>query len=150
MTRMFGTIVLAAVVASGIQAAAHHSNPLYFDMAKAITLEGTVLRVEWVNPHVLLFLQSKGDKGELETWVLHGRSLNNALRAVGSMTERLQPGIAITARAWPPRIGLDLNDTLTVWPSKAGGARKSSRIAGAGEIRFSNGEVLAFGGGPKF
>ena len=150
MTRMFGTIVLAAVVASGIQAAAHHSNPLYFDMAKAITLEGTVLRVEWVNPHVLLFLQSKGDKGELETWVLHGRSLNNALRAVGSMKERLKPGIAISARAWPPRIGLDLNDTLTVWPSKADGARKSSRIAGAGEIRFSNGDVLAFGGGPKF
>ena len=61
-------------------------------MSKAITLEGTILRVEWINPHVLLFLQSKDEKGELETWVLHGRSLNNAVREVGSMKERLTPG----------------------------------------------------------
>ena len=89
MRRMFGTTVLAVVVACGIQATAHHSNPLYFDLSKAITLEGTILRVEWINPHVLLFLQSKDEKGEVETWVLHGRSLNNALREVGAMKERL-------------------------------------------------------------
>ena len=41
-----GMAVLAVVVASGIPATAHHSNPLYFDLSKAITLEGTVLRVE--------------------------------------------------------------------------------------------------------
>jgi len=38
MRRAFGTAVLAVVIASGIPATAHHSNPLYFDMAKAITL----------------------------------------------------------------------------------------------------------------
>ena len=150
MRRMFGATVLAVVVASGIQATAHHSNPLYFDLSKAITLEGTVLRVEWINPHVLLFLQSKDEKGELETWVLHGRSLNNALREVGSMKERLKPGTPISARVWPPRIPLHLNDALTVWPTKSDDARRSSRIAGAGQIRFSNGDVLAFGGGPTF
>ena len=48
MTRAFGMTVLAAVIASGIPATAHHSNPLYFDMSKAITLEGEVLRVEWI------------------------------------------------------------------------------------------------------
>ena len=150
MRRMFGATVLAVVVASGIQATAHHSNPLYFDLSKAITLEGTVLRVEWINPHVLLFLQSKDEKGELETWVLHGRSLDSALRVVGSMKERLKPGTPISARVWPPRIPLHLNDALTVWPTKSDDARRSSRIAGAGQIRFSNGDVLAFGGGPTF
>ena len=45
MTRAFGMAVLAAVIGSGIPATAHHSNPLYFDMSKAITLEGEVLRV---------------------------------------------------------------------------------------------------------
>jgi len=150
MGRMFGTTVLAVVVASGIPATAHHSNPLYFDMSKAITLEGTILRVEWINPHVLLFLQSKDEKGELQTWILHGRSLNNALREVGSMKERLTPGTPISARAWPPRNPLFLNDVQTVLLTRSDDARKSSRIAGAGQIRFSNGDVLAFGGGPKF
>jgi len=145
-----GMAVLAVIVASAIPATAHHSNPLYFDVSKAITLEGTVLRVAWINPHVLLFLQSKDEKGELETWILHGRSLNNALRVVGSMKERLKPGTLISARVWPPRNPLFLNDEQTVLLTRPDDARRSSRIAGAGQIRFSNGDVLAFGGGPTF
>ena len=117
MRRMFGTTVLAVVVASGIQATAHHSNPLFFDMSKAITLEGTVVRVEWINPHVLLFLQLNDGKGDLETWILQGASLNNANRQVG-LKERLQPGISIAARVWPPRNPLFLNDAQTVLPTR--------------------------------
>lgn len=149
MRRAFWTTVLAVVVAAGIPATAHHSNPLYFDMARAITLEGEVLRVEWINPHVLLFLQSKNEKGELETWVLQGASLNNALRQVG-LKERLQPGISISARVFPPRNPLYVNDAQVVLPTRPDDARKSSRIVGGGQIRFSNGDVLALGGGPTF
>ena len=145
-----GMAVLTVAVASVIQVAAHHSNPLYFDMSKAITLEGTVLRVAWINPHVLLFLQSKDEKGELETWILHGRSLNNAVRELGSMKERLKPGTRISARAYPPRNPLFLNDEETVLLTRPDDVRKSSRIGGAGQIRFSNGDLLAFGGGPTF
>jgi hypothetical protein len=146
---MFGTTVLAVVVASGIQATAHHSNPLFFDMSKAITLEGRVARVEWINPHILLFLQSKNEKGDLETWILQGASVNNANRQVG-LKERLQPGISIAARVWPPRNPLFLNDAQTVLPTRPDDARQSSRIVGGGQIRFSNGDVLALGGGPTF
>jgi hypothetical protein len=149
MRRTFGMAVLAVVVASGIPATAHHSNPLYFDMAKAITLQGTVLRVAWVNPHVLLYLQAANDKGELETWIIHGRSLNNAMRQVG-LKERLQPGVSISARVWPSRNPLYVNDVEAVWMTRPGDARQSSRIVGGGEIRFSNGDVLAYGGGPAF
>jgi hypothetical protein len=150
MTRAFATTVLAVLIASGIPATAHHSNPLYFDMSKAITLEGEVLRVEWINPHVLLFLQSKNENGEVETWIVHGSSLNNALRQAGSMKERLKPGTPISARVWPPRNPLYVNDAQTVLLTRPDDARKSSHIVGAGEIRFSNGDVVAFGGGPKF
>jgi len=149
MRRMFGTTVLAVVVASGIQATAHHSNPLFFDMSKAITLEGTVVRVEWINPHVLLFLQSKNDRGDLETWILQGASLNNAMRQVG-LKERLRPGISIAARVWPPRNPLFLNDAETVLMTRPDDARRSSRIVGGGHVRLPNGDVLAFGGAPTF
>lgn len=144
-----GMAVLAVVVASGIPAIAHHSNPYYFDMAKMMTLEGVVLRVRWINPHIILYLQSKNEKGELETWVIHGSSPSNAVRQVG-LKDRLQPGISVTARAWPSRIPLFVNDEETVLHTRPDDARQSSRIVGGGQIRFSNGDVLAFGGGPKF
>ena len=149
MRRALGTIVLAVVVASSVPATAHHSNPLYFDMSKAITLEGEVLRLERINPHILLFLQTKNEKGELETWILQGTSLNNANRQVG-LKARLQPGISISARVWPPRNPLYVNDEQTVLLTKPDDARKSSRIVGGGQIRFSNGDVMAFGGAPTF
>jgi len=150
MTRAFGMAVLAVVIGTGIPATAHHSNPLYFDMSKAITLEGEVLRVEWINPHVLLFLQSKGDEGQPKIWILHGRSLGNALRLVGAMKERLIPGTAISARVWPPRNPLFVDDKQAVLLARPDDPRKSPRIVGAGQIRFSNGDVVDFGGGPKF
>jgi hypothetical protein len=149
MTRAFGTTVLAVVIASGIPATAHHSNPHYFDMAKAMTLEGVVLRVRWINPHIILYLQSKNEKGESETWIIQGASPNNALRQVG-LKERLQPEVSISARAWPARTPLFVNDEETVLHTRPDDARQSSRIVGGGQIRFSNGDVVAFGGGPKF
>lgn len=149
MRRAFGTAVLAIAIASGLPARAHHSNPVYFDMAKAMTLDGEVLGVKWINPHILLFLQSESEKGGLETWIIQGASLNNAMRQVG-LKERLQPGISIAARVWPPRNPLFLNDAQTVLLTRPDDARQSSRIVGGGQIRFSNGDVLAFGGGPTF
>jgi hypothetical protein len=149
MRPAFGIAMLAVVIASGIPATAHHSNPRYFDMAKVMTLEGVVLRVRWINPHIILYLQSKNEKGELETWVLHGSSPSNALRQVG-LKDRLLPGISITARVFPSRIPLFVNDEETVLHTRPDDARQSSRIVAGGQIRLSNGDVLAFGGGPRF
>ena len=144
-----GMAVLAVVIAWSVPATAHHSNPLYFDVDKAITLEGEVLRVMWINPHILLFLQSRNEKGELETWILQGASLNNAMRQAG-LKERLQPGISIAARVWPSRNPLFLNEAQTVLLTLPDDARKSSHIVGGGQIRFSNGDIQTFGGGPTF
>jgi hypothetical protein len=140
---------VAFVAAAGIPAAAHHSNSFYFDVDRPITLEGRVVGVRWVNPHILLLLETKNDRGEVETWTLQGTSLSNAVRVPGLKT-RLQPGIAIAARVWPSRNALFLDDTDTVLPARSGDARTSSRIVGGGHIRLENGDILAFGGAPRF
>ena len=142
--------LLVVLVAISVPATAHHSNPFYFDMSKAITLEGEIVRLEWINPHILLYLQSTNAKGEQETWILQGASLNNAVRQIGSMKERLKPGMRISARVWPSRNPLYVNDTQTVLPTKPDDARTSPRIVGGGQIRLPNAEELYFGGGPRF
>ena len=86
--RALGLAVLLTVVAWEMPAAAHHSNPMYFDTTRAITLEGKIQRVQWINPHILMFLESKNEKGEMETWILQGWSLNSAMSQVG-LRERL-------------------------------------------------------------
>ena len=53
-TALRGLAVLAVAALSSAPATTHHSEPLYFDLTKAITLEGLILRVEWINPHALI------------------------------------------------------------------------------------------------
>jgi len=149
MKRASGAIVLVAVIASGIPAMAHHSEALYFDMTKAITLEGLILRVQWINPHSLIFLQSKNEKGELETWTIQGAG-GVVVARKPELKERLKAGIWVAARVFPPRNALYLDDTQTVLLTRPDDPKTSSRIVGGGQIRFSNGDVLAFGGGPRF
>jgi hypothetical protein len=96
-------------------------------------------------------LETADEKFGLSSEFRHrGSSLGNALRQVGSMKEQLKPGTLISARVWPPRNPLFLNDAQAVLLTRPDDARTSSRIVGAGEIRFSNGDVVAIGGGPSF
>ena len=149
MRPALGMVMLLVVIASGIPAMAHHSGALYFDMTKAITLEGLILRVEWINPHALIFLQSKNEKGELETWTIQGTSPVNFSRTP-ELKERLKAGISVAVRVWPSRQPLYLDDTQTVLHTRPDDPKTSSRIVGGGQIKLSNGDVLAFGGGPTF
>ncbi|HVQ12336.1 MAG TPA: DUF6152 family protein [Vicinamibacterales bacterium] len=149
MRPAFAITMLAVVIASGIPAMAHHSEALYFDMTKAITLEGLILRVQWINPHSLIFLQSKNEQGELETWTIQGVG-GVVVARKPELKERVKAGIWVAARVFPPRNPLYLDDTQTVLLTRPDDPKTSSRIVGGGQIRFSNGDVLAFGGGPKF
>ena len=144
-----GLVVLLAGLAWGVPASAHHSNPLYFDMSQAVTLEGDVVRLEWINPHILLFLESKNDKGEPVTWIIQGGALNFAGRQTG-LKERLKPGVTVAVRVFPSRNPLYVNDTQTVLTTRPDDPRTSPFIVGGGQVRFADGDVMNFGAAPKF
>jgi hypothetical protein len=47
---------------------AHHSPSAIFDMSKRFTLTGTVTKVDWINPHIVVFMDAKGTGGVMENW----------------------------------------------------------------------------------
>ena len=68
-------IVLASVVAVGLMAAAtpavaHHAFSAEFDADMPVTLEGTVTKMEWVNPHSWIHIDVKNDDGSVESWMI--------------------------------------------------------------------------------
>ena len=144
-----GLVVLLVVLAWGAPAPAHHSHQLYFDTTKALTLEGEVVRLEWINPHILLFLRSRDDRGEPVTWIVQGASLNNAERQAG-LKERLTPGVRVAVRIFPSRNPLFVNDTQTVLLTRPDDPRTSPFIVGGGQVRFANGDIMSFGVAPRF
>ena len=47
---------------------AHHSAAPHFDLEKTITVEGTVTRFQFVNPHGYVYFTAKGDDGKMAPW----------------------------------------------------------------------------------
>jgi hypothetical protein len=85
---------------------AHHSVSGQFDTSKPIVLKGTVSKVDWMNPHVYIYLDVKEADGSVTTWALS--SLPTAMmRKAGLSKDALigTPGEVVTINAVPARDG---------------------------------------------
>ena len=60
---------------------AHHSFAADYDASKPITLQGTVAKFEWMNPHAHLYLDVKNGAGEITHWQLELGSPNTLMRS---------------------------------------------------------------------
>lgn len=59
-----------AAVSCGLPAIAHHSFSAEFDSGKTVILHGVVSKVDWVNPHIFVYVDVKDDSGKTTTWAL--------------------------------------------------------------------------------
>ena len=57
-----------AVILGAAAMLAHHSPSAIFDMKKKVTLTGTLTKVDWVNPHIVVFMDVKGNDGSTVSW----------------------------------------------------------------------------------
>jgi hypothetical protein len=65
---LFATsLSLVSLLAVG-SLSAHHSPSAIFDMAKPFVITGTLTRVDWVNPHIAIFIDAPGGGGASEEW----------------------------------------------------------------------------------
>ena len=74
---------------------AHHGEANY-DTEKMVSVKGTVTDFQFVNPHVIISLDVKNDKGEIEKWVGEARSPAMLSRYGGWDKNTVKIGDAIT------------------------------------------------------
>jgi hypothetical protein len=75
-----------------------------FDSTKPIKLRGTVVKMEWINPHTWLHLDVKTPKGTVERWMIEGGP-PNALYRRGVTKESLPNGVEILVEGFRAKDG---------------------------------------------
>jgi hypothetical protein len=78
--RFLGVIAALGLLLAAVPAGAHHSFAAAFDENNPINLQGTVTKVELVNPHAWIWLDVKGTDGMVTNWGIEGGPPTNLLR----------------------------------------------------------------------
>jgi len=57
----------ACVLLAAASALAHHSPSAIFDMGKRITVTGKLTKIDWINPHIVISVESQGENWTFES-----------------------------------------------------------------------------------
>jgi hypothetical protein len=69
------------VAVFAVQVSAHHSFAAEFDAKRPVKLRGTVVKMEWINPHSWIHIDVKdAATGKVERWMVEGGAPNALLR----------------------------------------------------------------------
>ena len=61
------TLILLNVIVGAAVLSAHHSTTAEFDVTRRMTLTGTLTKVDWVNPHIVVFMDAKAEAWKFES-----------------------------------------------------------------------------------
>jgi len=117
-------VAVAGLLVSAVPVLAHHSFAAEYDPGKAITLKGTVTKIEWTNPHARFYLDVRTEDGAVTNWNLELASPNALLR-----------------RGWT-RKSLNVGDEVTVQGSAA---RDGSKMGNSRVLTLASGQQVFAG-----
>lgn len=117
-------VVGAFVWSATLPISGHHAFSAEFDADKPVEMTGTIVKMEWVNPHTWLHIDVKDKSGQVQRWMIEG----------GPPTTLLRRGLTRQSL----KIGAEVN--VTGFLAKAGGNKANGR-----DITFQNGEKLFLG-----
>jgi hypothetical protein len=107
MARLRLAMFAIGLILFGSPVLAHHSFTAEYDRNRPITLKGTITRVEWTNPHAMLYMEVTTGAGQTSNWEFELGSPNGLMKT-GWNRYTIKKGDQITVRGFRARDGSNL------------------------------------------
>ena len=100
------TFLVFAAGMAGAPALAHHSVPGTFNVEKTVAIKGTISKIDWINPHIYIYVDVKDRAGAVTTWKIETLPTNHMRRAGVTKEEILTEAKAgeVTVHMYPAHL----------------------------------------------
>jgi hypothetical protein len=125
------SLLLCGLFVLAVPVLAHHSFAAEYDSTKKVDFKGTVVKLEWMNPHAWVYIDAKSADGSVQHWQCETGAPNELVR-----------------RGWRKN-DLKVGDEVSV---KGFLAKENQSTCNAREIVFPDGRKVFTGsaeGGPQ-
>jgi hypothetical protein len=121
-----------ACIACASIAPAHHSFAAEYDGDKFVTMKGTVVKIDWQNPHMFFYMDVASANGQVEHWKFEGFPPNMLVRQGWKKDETMKTGDHVTVSGWLARSGEKLAHSREITWDADGHKLLSGPPAGTG------------------
>jgi hypothetical protein len=92
------------LLAAALPLLAHHSFAAEYDGNAKLTLKGTVAKIDWMNPHIWIYIDAKDDAGKVTRWQCEGGPPNSLTRN-GWTKDAVKTGDEVTIEGFRAKDG---------------------------------------------
>src|SRR5687768_3660995 len=104
MGRRMLLVAIATMLLVPVSLWAHHAFAAEFDATKPVKMQGTVAKLELINPHAWIHIDVKAPDGKVTRWSIEAAAPNAMLRR-GFNQDSLKPGTVIVVEGFQAKDG---------------------------------------------
>lgn len=123
-------LVLSVLVSltGSVSAWSHHSFSLEFDVSRPVELTGTVVNIQWTNPHAWVYIETEDEQGNVESWAVEFLGVITLMRR-GMSPDTLGAGDLVTITGFGSRDGSNTANASSLTKVETGEMLWSSSAA---------------------
>ena len=107
-------ICMAGVLlAAALPLLAHHSFAAEYDGNAKLTLKGTLVKIDWMNPHIWIYIDAKDDAGKTTRWQCEGGPPNSLTRN-GWTKDAVKAGDEVTIEGFRAKDGTNTCNSRSI------------------------------------